>query len=103
SCVNYGDGASPEFAKSAQIRRMPPLTLPPLSVHACVRLPGASLMRQGPLPLPARRERAGVRGIAGEIRLVKHVALSYEDSYSMPMRLPPLRRPGLHPYTGLVC
>src|SRR6266436_6207342 len=40
-----------------------PLTLPPLSAHACVRLSdGASPMRQGSLPLPARGERAGVRG-----------------------------------------
>ena len=38
-----------------------------------------------------------------EIRPVKHVALSYEDSYSTPMRPPPLHRPGLHLYSGLVC
>src|SRR6202011_2835387 len=37
------------FAKSAQIRRLPPLTLP----------------LRGSLPLPARGERTGVRGIAG--------------------------------------
>src|ERR1700730_15102331 len=41
----------------------PPLTLPPLSAHACVRLSdGASLMRQGSLPLPASGEGEGVRG-----------------------------------------
>ncbi len=44
-------------------RRSLPLTLPPLSAHACVRLSGgASWMRQGSLPLPARGERAGMRG-----------------------------------------
>ena len=37
----------------------------------------------------ARGERAGVGGIAGEIRPVKHVALSYEDSNSTPMLSPP--------------
>src|SRR6516162_10041277 len=43
--------------------RFTPLTLPPLSAHACVRLSGsASLMRQGSLPLPARGEGEGVRG-----------------------------------------
>src|SRR5437667_5111381 len=60
-----------------------PLTLPPLSAHACVRLSasrrskappvglalgtpapedGASPIRRGVLPLPARGEREGVRG-----------------------------------------
>src|SRR6266436_518002 len=38
-----------------------------------------------------------------EIRPMISVALSCEDSYSTPMRSPPLRRPGLHLYSGLVC
>jgi hypothetical protein len=35
-----------------------------------------------------------------EMRPVKHVALSYEGSYSMPMRSRPLRRLGLHLYAA---
>ena len=57
-------------------------------------------LRPGLASVDARRKAVGDKV---EIRPVRHVALSYEDSYSMPMRSPPLRRPGLHLYSGLVC
>jgi len=54
--------------------RFAPLTLLPLSAHACVHLSGgASSMRQGSLPLAARGERAGVRGLPLAIFLIAAV------------------------------
>jgi len=64
------------------------------------RLPSGLQLRPGLASVDARLKTVGGKI---EIRPVMHVALSYEDSYSTPMRSPPLRTPGLYLYSGLVC
>src|SRR5438552_2552989 len=51
-------GTKRDLFNKAAAGSVVPLTLPPLSAHACVRLPGGAFaMRQGSLPLPAHAGR----------------------------------------------